>query len=75
MSVDIIATVESPWIRVREAAAYAKVHPSQIFRACAARQLEHIKVGGRRTILLRREFVDAWLESLCVHVQPAGVGR
>lgn len=64
---------ESPWLRVDEGAAHAKVHKSQIFRACAKRQLEHVKVGGRRTILLKREWIDRWLESQCVHVLPAGV--
>jgi excisionase family DNA binding protein len=60
---------ESPWWRVDEAATYCKVHPSQIFRACRERKLEHVRVGGRRTILTKREFVDTWLASMVVHVK------
>jgi len=61
--------VESPWWRVAEAASYARVHRSQIFRACSARQLEHIRIGGRRTIVTRREWVDAFLEGQRVRVR------
>lgn len=60
----------SPWWRVADAAAHARVHPSQVFRACAARKLEHVRVSGRRTILLKREWVDRWLESMRVHITP-----
>lgn len=67
-----VLDVESPWWRVADAAAYAKVHAAQIFRACSSRQLEHVRIGGRRTIVTRREWVDAWLESQRVHVTPAG---
>ena len=63
---------ESPWWRVSDAAAYARVHPSQIFRACRERKLEHVRVNGRRMILTKQEFVDAWLNALRVHVKPAG---
>lgn len=65
---------ESPWWRVEEAATYCKVHPSQIFRACRERTLEHVRVGGRRTILTKHEWIDAWLLSLREHVKPAGKG-
>lgn len=63
-----VTSIESPWWRVEQAAAYARVHKSQIFRACAQRQLEHVRVSGRRTIVTRREWVDAYLESMRVHV-------
>jgi hypothetical protein len=65
----------SPWWRVPEAADYARVNKSQIFRACAARQLEHVRVSGRATIVTKREWVDAWLESRRVHVAPVGDQR
>ena len=37
-----MSAVESPWWRVTDAASYAKVHPSQIFRACRERKLEQV---------------------------------
>jgi excisionase family DNA binding protein len=59
------------WWRVSDAAAYARVHPSQVFRACRERRLEHVRVGGRKTILVKRERIDTWLDSLRVQVKPA----
>ena len=67
MSADL-ATVESPWLRVSEAATYCKVHPGQIHRAARERRLEHVRVGGRRTLLTTKEWCDAWLQSQRVHV-------
>jgi excisionase family DNA binding protein len=61
---------ESPFMRVQDAADYCHVHPAQIFRACRERKLEHVRVGGRKTILVKREWVDTWLDSLRVHVKP-----
>jgi hypothetical protein len=60
----------SPWLRVADAAAYAGLHKAQIFRACAQRSLEHVRVGGRGTIVTRAEWIDRWLDSMTVHVAP-----
>jgi excisionase family DNA binding protein len=64
-------TIESPWLRIEDAAAYCRVHTSQIYRAARDRKLEHVRVGGRRTLLTKREWCDAWLASLTVHVRVA----
>jgi excisionase family DNA binding protein len=61
---------ESPWWRVEQGAAYAQLHKQELYRACRKRQLLHVKVGGRRTILVKREWVDAWLESQQTLVMP-----
>jgi hypothetical protein len=63
-----MSTTESPWLRVADAATDARVHPQQIYRACRLRQLEHVKVSGRRVVLTKREWIDAWLASQTVHV-------
>jgi len=63
------ATIESPWLRVDQAASYCQVHSSQIYRACRDRRLEHVRVGGRRVLITKREWIDAWLQSLTVHVK------
>jgi excisionase family DNA binding protein len=72
MPTDII---ESPWLRVDEAAAYCKVHEGQIYKAARERKLEHVRVGGRRTLLTKRDWCDNWLASLTVHVAPIGGGQ
>jgi excisionase family DNA binding protein len=61
----------SPWLRIDEAAAHCRVSKQQLFRAARERKIEHIRVGGRRTVLTTREWCDAWLNSLRVHVAPA----
>jgi excisionase family DNA binding protein len=50
------------WFKVRQAAQYAGVSRDTIYTACATAELRHVKVGGRRAIRLKPEWVDDWLE-------------
>ena len=52
-----------PWLTVHGAADYTSLSADTIYRACEREELQHVKVGGRRTIRLRPEWVDAWLEA------------
>ena len=63
------------WLNVAEGAEYAGVCRDLIYDACAARRMHHIRVGGRRAIRLKREWIDAWLERHAVVAQdePAPV--
>ena len=47
------------WLNVAEGAEYAGVCRDLIYDACAARRMHHIRVGGRRAIRLKREWIDA----------------
>jgi excisionase family DNA binding protein len=47
---------------VAEAAAHAGLSIDTIYTACERGELRHVRVGGRRTIRLRVEWVDRWLE-------------
>jgi excisionase family DNA binding protein len=53
----------SPWLTVREAAEYASLSVDTIYSACERRELKHVKVGGRRSIRVRPDWIDAWLEA------------
>lgn len=53
----------SPWVNIRDAAAYLGVGVDTIYAACASRGLKHVKIG-HSTIRLRLEWVDAWAETL-----------
>ena len=52
----------SPWFTVKEAAEYASLSADTIYTACERGELRHARVSGRRTIRLRSEWIDAWLE-------------
>jgi len=50
------------WLTVAESADYAGVSRDTIYTACERRELRHARVGGRRAIRLKRDWIDAWLE-------------
>ena len=52
----------SPWLTVAGAAGYATLSRDTIYTACERGELRHVRVGGRRAIRLRSEWIDAWLE-------------
>ena len=57
-----------PWLNVAEGAEYAGLSRDTIYTACERKELRHARVGGRRSIRLKPEWIDAWLEK---HARPA----
>ena len=53
----------SPWITIKEGARYVGVGVDAIYKGVASGALRHSRLG-HSTIRLRREWLDAWLESL-----------
>ena len=51
-----------PWLTVAEAAQYTGLSRDTIYTACERREIRQVRVGGRRAIRLRPEWIDAWLE-------------
>ena len=51
-----------PWLNVAEGAEYAGLSRDTIYTACERKELRHARVGGRRSIRLKPEWIDAWLE-------------
>jgi len=60
------------WLTVIEAAEYSGLSRDTIYTACERRELCHARVGGRRSIRLKAEWIDAWLER---HVRAAHDSR
>jgi excisionase family DNA binding protein len=60
------------WFTVSEGAQYAGVSRDTIYTACERRELHHARIGGRRSIRLKPEWIDAWLEQ---HARGAIVAR
>jgi excisionase family DNA binding protein len=50
------------WLTVSDAAQHANLSKDTIYTACERGDLRHARVGGRRSIRLRAEWIDAWLE-------------
>jgi excisionase family DNA binding protein len=50
------------WLSVRQAAEHACVSRDTIYTACERRETRHVRLGGRRAIRVKAEWVDAWLE-------------
>ena len=59
----------TPWLKVEEAAAYARVSEPTIRREVKGGRLKAYRVGGRRALRFRVEDVDAWM-SACQTPQP-----
>lgn len=52
----------SPWLTTEEARLYLRVGAKVIYREAAAKRLRGARVGGRRDLRFRREWLDEWLE-------------
>ena len=50
------------WLTVSEGAEYAGVSRDTTYTACERRELHHARIGGRRSIRLKPEWIDASLE-------------
>jgi excisionase family DNA binding protein len=63
----------SPWLTVDSAAKHAAVSTDTIYFACARGELRHVRIGGRRSIRIRVEWIDAWMERDARGEQPKRV--
>jgi excisionase family DNA binding protein len=74
------ATLASPWLTVREAAARAKCGERSIYNATRSGKLRAARLGGRRELRFLPEWVDAWLIETSAPVivnemAPSGVNK
>ena len=61
----------TPWFTVKEAAARAKCGVKTLYREVRAGRLKAARVGGRRELRFRLEWIDEWLENTL----PSSVDR
>lgn len=48
------------WLNVADAAEYAGVSRDTIYTAVERGEMRHVRIGGRRSIRLRAEWIDEW---------------
>ena len=56
-------TISEAWWTRRDAALYAHVSEATIGREVRAGRLRSVRVGGRRTLRFRRDWIDEWLSA------------
>ena len=56
-----MSDVRSPWLTVEEAAGRARCGPKLIYREVRAGRLRAARIGGRRELRLKPEWIDEWL--------------
>jgi len=54
---------ENVWLTLRRAAARAAVSEATIKREVSRGRIRFARVGGRRSLRFRAEWIDAWLDS------------
>lgn len=70
-----IAESSAGWLTVAQAATYAGLSTDTIYTACSRGELRHSRVAGRRSIRLKADAVDAWLERHARGRLTASAGR
>lgn len=59
----------TPWLLATEAAAYLRVSAKTVYREARAGRLRHARVGGRRELRFRREWLNEFLEATATPVE------
>jgi excisionase family DNA binding protein len=63
----------TPWLTVSEAADRARCGVKLIYREVRARRLRAARVGGRRELRLRAEWIDSWLDAYTASSESSAV--
>ncbi len=61
----------SPWLNIVDACLYARVGSHILYRAIAEGKLRAARVDGRRKLVVKREWLDAWLTGVAPEVVTA----
>jgi excisionase family DNA binding protein len=56
-----LASVQTPWLTPKEAAERARCGVKTIYREAKAGRLRAARVGGRRELRIKPEWIDEWL--------------
>ena len=59
----------TPWLTLKEAAAYARCGTRIAYQAIRRGELRHVRVGGRKEIRVKAAWIDAWLEAIALPIE------
>jgi len=65
----------SDWFTIREAASYTRCGVKTLYRAIRGGELRAARVGGRRKVVVRKEWLDAYLEACSDNNTPREIIR
>ena len=57
-----VVSRDSPWLNAREGASYARCGVRALYTAIRRGELKAVRLGGRRAVRVRTEWIDTWLE-------------
>jgi len=60
--VSSLTAQQSPWLTVGESAAYARTGKRIVYQAIRSGDLRHVRVGGRKEIRVKADWITTWLE-------------
>jgi excisionase family DNA binding protein len=63
---DRLVSEATPWLTVKQAAQRAQCGSKTLYREVQAGRLRAVRVGGRRSLRFRAEWVDRWLEACSI---------
>lgn len=64
-----MAVDHDPWFTVRQSCDYTQLHDDTLRREIRLGRLRHARVGGRKSIRIRRSWLDTWLEASSTPVE------
>jgi excisionase family DNA binding protein len=57
------------WMTIATAAKYVSASSDLLYQACLRGELQHARLSGRRSIRLKVEWVDQWIEQYASRIQ------
>ena len=57
-----VAFTDSSWLRIDDAAQRARCHSATLRREVRRGRLKAVRVGGRKSLRFRPEWIDEWLQ-------------
>ena len=71
----LVPVETSPWLTVAQAADRARCGRKLIYREVRSGRLRAARIGGRRDLRFRAEWVDAWLDQASARSPVIGGGQ